>query len=111
MQIDERKVSIVIVLDINGKMVLGEGDVELKCKMDALIERGDLHVLLNLGGVPYIDAAGLGEILRSQTSIIRSGGKLKLLNLTKRIQDLLVITKLSRSFEAFDNEHEALASF
>ncbi len=111
MQIEERVVGEVMVLDLKGKMTLGEGDELLKDKINSLISQGRRKLLLNLEGVPYIDSAGLGEIVRTYTTVSRQGGKLKLLNLTKRIQDLLSITKLLTVFETYDSEDEAIKSF
>jgi len=92
-------------------MTLGEGDELLKDKINSLIHQGQKKLLLNLEGVPYIDSAGLGEIVRTYTTVSRQGGNLKLVNLTKRITDLLSITKLLTVFETFDSEPEALKSF
>jgi anti-sigma B factor antagonist len=111
MQIDQRAVGDVTVLDIKGKITLGEGDEQLKDKVNSLMNQGHKKILLNLEGVPYIDSAGLGEIVRTYTTVSRQGGSLKLLNLTKRIQDLLSITKLLTVFETFDAENEAVRSF
>ncbi len=111
MQIEERVVNDVTVLDLKGKMTLGEGDELLKDKINSLIQQGHRKLVLNLEAVPYIDSAGLGEIVRTYTTVSRQGGKLKLLNLTKRIQDLLAITKLLTVFETFDTEQEAVGSF
>jgi anti-sigma B factor antagonist len=83
----------------------------LRNKINAIMQVGAKQILLNLGDVPYIDSAGLGEVVRSYTTVSRQGGVLKLLNLTKRIQDLLAITKLLTVFETFDSEGEALKSF
>jgi anti-sigma B factor antagonist len=111
MQIDERVVEGVTILDLKGKMTLGEGDELLKDKINSLIQQEKKKLLLNLEAVPYIDSAGLGEIVRTYTTVSRQGGKLKLLNLTKRIQDLLAITKLLTVFETYENEAEAIKSF
>ncbi len=111
MQIDERIVDDVTVLDLKGKMTLGEGDELLKDKINSLASQGHKKILLNLEAVPYIDSAGLGEIVRTYTSISRQGGKLKLLNVSKRIQDLLVITKLITIFDSYDDEAEAVRSY
>ncbi|MGE5813075.1 MAG: STAS domain-containing protein [Acidobacteriota bacterium] len=111
MQIEERVVNNVTVLDLKGKMTLGEGDELLKDKINSLLQQDRKHILLNLEGVPYIDSAGLGEIVRTYTTVSRQGGKLKLVNLTKRITDLLSITKLLTVFETFDAEPEAIRSF
>ncbi len=111
MQIDERVVDGVMILDLKGKMTLGEGDELLKDKINSLALQGRRKIVLNLADVPYIDSAGLGEIVRTYTTISRQGGQLKLLNLTKRIEDLLSITKLLTVFETFDTEAEAIKSF
>ena len=111
MDIAERTVSDVTVLDLKGKMTLGEGDELLKDKINSLLAGGKKELVLNLEGVPYIDSAGLGEIVRTYTTVSRQGGSLKLLNLTKRIEDLLSITKLLTVFETFDTEAEAINSF
>ena len=111
MQIDERVVSGVTILDLKGKMTLGEGDEQLRDKINSLVQQGHLKIVLNLEGVPYLDSAGLGEIVRTYTTVSRQGGSLKLLNLTKRITDLLSITKLLTVFETFESENEAVRSF
>ncbi len=111
MDIAERTMSDVTVLDLKGKMTLGEGDELLKDKINSLLASGKKRLVLNLEGVPYIDSAGLGEIVRTFTTVSRQGGSLKLLNLTKRIEDLLAITKLLTVFETFDTEAEAIKSF
>ena len=111
MVIEERVIGDITGLDLKGKMTLGEGDELLKDKINSLIHQGQKKLLLNLEGVPYIDSAGLGEIVRTYTTVSRQGGNLKLVNLTKRITDLLSITKLLTVFETFDNEPEALKSF
>jgi anti-sigma B factor antagonist len=111
MVIEERVVGDVTILDLKGKMTLGEGDELLKDKINSLIHQGQKKLLLNLESVPYIDSAGLGEIVRTYTTVSRQGGNLKLVNLTKRITDLLSITKLLTVFETFDSEADALKSF
>jgi anti-sigma B factor antagonist len=111
MDIVERTVNDVTILDLKGKMTLGEGDELLKDKINSLLAAGRKKLLLNLEGVPYIDSAGLGEVVRTYTTVSRQGGSLKLLNLTKRIEDLLSITKLLTVFETFDSEAEAVQSY
>jgi len=111
MQIDERNVGDVVVLDLKGKITLGEGDELLKDKVNSLVNQGHKKIILNLADVPYIDSAGLGEVVRTYTTVSRQGGSLKLLNLTKRITDLLSITKLLTVFETFDSENDAVRSF
>ena len=100
MQISERTVGDVVIVDVSGKITLGDGgDVALKDKMRSLIQQGHKKVLLNLGEVSYVDSAGLGEIVQSYATVTKNGGTLKLLNVTKRIKDLLSITKLLTVFE------------
>src|SRR4029079_1237280 len=111
MQIDERTVGDVVVLDIKGRVQLGEGDEILKDKVNSLLNQGKKKIVLNLAEVPYIDSAGLGEVVRTFTTVSRQGGQLKLLNLTKRITDLLAITKLLTVFDTYDSEADAVRSF
>jgi len=111
MQIEERAVGDVVVLDLKGKITLGEGDELLKDKVNSLVNQGHKKIILNLADVPYIDSAGLGEVVRTYTTVSRQGGSLKLLNLTKRIEDLLSITKLLTVFDTFDSEAEAVKSY
>ena len=111
MQIDERSSGGVVILDLKGTIVLNEGDVVLRDKVNSLIQQNKLNILVNLGGVPYMDSAGLGELVRAYATVKRHGGALKLVNLTTRITDLLTITKLLTVFETFESEAEALASF
>ena len=111
MQIEERAVGDVVVLDLKGKITWGEGDELLKDKVNSLVNQGHKKIILNLADVPYIDSAGLGEVVRTYTTVSRQGGSLKLLNLTKRITDLLSITKLLTVFETFDSENDAVRSF
>jgi anti-sigma B factor antagonist len=111
MQIEERAVGDVTVLDLKGRVTLGEGDELLKDKINSLLNQGRRKLVLNLAEVPYVDSAGLGEIVRTYTTVSRQGGSLKLLNLTKRIADLLSITKLLTVFETFESEADAVKSF
>ena len=111
MDIKERVVEGVSVLDLSGKIVLGEGDLQVKDRIKDLLADGQRKVLLNLGDVSYIDSAGLGAMISCYTTAKREGGQMKLVNLTKRVQDLLTITKLITVFETFDSEKEALDSF
>jgi anti-sigma B factor antagonist len=111
MDIKERVVSGVSVLDLSGKIVLGEGDGQIRDRIKDLLADGQKRILLNLGEVCYIDSAGLGALISSYTTTKRQGGNLKLVSLTRRIQDLLAITKLITVFETHENEAEAIASF
>ena len=111
MHIDERSAGDVTVLDLKGRMTMGEGDELLKDKVNSLILQGRKKLVLNLADVPYVDSAGLGEIVRTYTTVTKQGGSLKLANLTKRITDLLSITKLLTVFDTFDSEADAVRSF
>ncbi|HEU4388136.1 MAG TPA: STAS domain-containing protein [Blastocatellia bacterium] len=111
MDIKERVVNGVSVLDLSGKIVLGEGDLQVKERIKALLGDGQRRILLNLADVSYIDSAGLGSLISSYATVKREGGHLKLISLTKRVQDLLAITKLITVFDTFDDEKEAIASF
>ena len=109
MHVTERQVGDVTVVDVSGKVTLGDGgDVVLKDKMASLVQQGHKKVLLNLGDVSYVDSAGLGAIVQSYATLNKNGGSLKLLNTTKRIKDLLSITKLLMVFECHDEEAAAL---
>ena len=111
MHIEERTVGDVVIVGVSGKITLGDGgDVALKDKMRSLVQQGTKKVLLNLGDVSYVDSAGLGEIVQSYATVTKNGGSLKLLNVTKRIKDLLSITKMLTVFECHDSEAEALKS-
>ena len=111
MDIKERVVDGVSVLDLSGKIVLGEGDGQVRERIKDLLSDGQRKILLNLGDVSYIDSAGLGALISSYTTTKREGGSLKLMNLTKRIQDLLAITKLITVFDTYETEAEAVDSF
>src|SRR5215510_10398394 len=111
MNIAERVVEGVSVLDLSGKIVLGEGDMQIKERIKDLLADGQRRILLNLGDVSYIDSAGLGAMISSYTTTKREGGQLKLVSLTKRVQDLLTITKLITVFDTYDAESEAFASY
>ncbi len=107
----QRQVGDVTVLDATGRITLGEGSSTFRDTIKELVAKGHKKILLNLGNVSYIDSSGIGELVSGFTTMANSGGSLKLLNLTKRIQDLLQITKLYTVFEVFDDEAGALASF
>ena len=111
MDIKERVVDGVSVLDLSGKIVLGEGDGQVRERIKDLLSDGQKKILLNLGDVTYVDSAGLGALISSYTTTKREGAQLKLVNLTKRIQDLLAITKLITVFDTYDNEQEAIESY
>jgi anti-sigma B factor antagonist len=109
--IKDREVGDVTILDLSGKITIGEGSVQLREAVRRLLDDGKRKILLNLGEVAYVDSSGIGELVSSYTTTNNQGGHLKLLNLTKKIQDLLMITKLLTVFETFEKESEALASF
>ena len=109
--ISERQAGDVTILDLNGKVTIGEGSVALRNAIRRLLGEGKSKILLNLGGVGYIDSSGIGELVSSFTAVNKEGGTLKLLNLTQKIQDLLAITKLLTVFDVFENEGEALSSY
>ena len=111
LNIRERQAGDVTILDLEGKITIGEGSVSLRSAIRRLIEEGKKKILLNLAGVGYVDSSGIGELVSSYTTIGREGGQLKLLNLTQKIQDLLAITKLLTVFDVYDDESEALNSF
>lgn len=111
MKLSSRTVGNVVILDIEGKILLGEGDMEIKRAVDELLSRNQKDILLNLEKVPYIDSAGLGEIIRCFTAARRAGGSCKLLAPNQRLIDLLTITKLVNVFDWFGEEAAALASF
>ncbi len=109
--ISERQAGDVTILDLSGKVTIGEGSVALRNAIRRLLGEGKNKILLNLGGVGYIDSSGIGELVSSFTAVNKEGGTLKLLNLTQKIQDLLAITKLLTVFDVYDAEGEALSSF
>ena len=111
LNINERQAGDVTVLDMSGKITIGEGSVALRTAIRRLLEEGKKRILLNLSGVSYVDSSGIGELVSSYTAINKEGGQLKLLNLTQKIQDLLTITKLLTVFDVYDSEAEALNSF
>ena len=111
LNIGERQAGDVTVLDMSGKITIGEGSVALRTAVRRLLEEGKKRILLNIAGVSYIDARGIGELVSSYTAIGKEGGQLKLLNLTQKLQDLLTITKLLTVFDVYDSEADALNSF
>lgn len=111
LKITERQVGDVTILDLEGKITIGEGSVALRTAVRRLLSEGKKKILLNLEDVSYIDSSGIGELVSSFTTVSKDGGSLKLLNLTHKVQDLLAITKLLTVFDVYDNEEKALASF
>ncbi|HVC20085.1 MAG TPA: STAS domain-containing protein [Vicinamibacterales bacterium] len=111
MNIAQRAAGNVMIVDVNGQIKLGDGDILLRDKLQSLIQQGHKQLVLNLAGVNYIDSSGLGEIAHAYVTVSRQGGQLKLAGLTKRLKDLLTITKLLTVFESFDTDAEAVDSF
>lgn len=111
LKITQRSVGDVHIMDLSGKITIGEGSVQLREAVKTMLESGNTKLLLNLGDVSYVDSSGIGELVSSYTTVKNRGGHLKLLNLTKKIQDLLMITKLLTVFETFESEDSAVGSF
>ena len=111
MTIEERPTGDVMILDLKGKLTIGDGDELLKDKINSLVQQGHTKLILNLADVPYIDSGGLGQVVRTYTTVKQHNGSLKLMNVTKRIEDLLAITKLLTVFDVFETEQDALQSF
>jgi anti-sigma B factor antagonist len=109
--ISERQAGDVTILDLDGKVTIGEGSVALRSAIRRLLGEGKSKILLNLAGVGYVDSSGIGELVSSFTAVNKEGGTLKLLNLTQKIQDLLAITKLLTVFDVFEDESSALSSY
>lgn len=110
-KLSPRQVGDVVVIDVSGRITLGKGSSSLREGIRELMAQGSRKILLNLGEVSYIDSSGIGELVSAFTSVANQGGQLKLLNLTKRVKDLLQITKLYTVFDIYDNEASAVASF
>ena len=111
LDVKERQAGDVSILDLSGEVRIGEGSVSLRDSIRKLADAGKNKILLNLAGVKYIDSTGIGELIGNYTTVTRRGGQLKLLKLTDRVQNLLVITKLLTVFDSYDDEAEALKSF
>jgi anti-sigma B factor antagonist len=111
MKASTRQVDGVTIVDLSGRITLGEGSVILRDTVKDLLGKGQKKILLNLGDVSYIDSSGIGELVSAFTSVRNQAGQLKLLHLTKKVHDLLQITKLYTVFEVFDDEATAIASF
>jgi anti-sigma B factor antagonist len=109
--ISSREVDGVTVLDLSGRITLGEGSVQLRDAIRDLIGKGQQKILLDLGDVNYIDSSGLGELVSAYTSARNQGATVKLLKLTKKVHDLLQLTKLYTVFDIYDDEASAIASF
>lgn len=111
MKIRERRVEGVTVVDMNGKLTLGAGDVQLRQVVRGLLDRGEKAILLNMADVSYMDSAGVGELVASYSTAESHQARLKLLNLTSKVRDLLQFTQLITVFDTYDDEREAVSSF
>lgn len=109
--IKDRQVGNVIVLDIDGDLRIGGSSEALRKAVSRLLQEGHQQILLNLAGVAYIDSSGLGELIAARNLLDQKSGQIKLMHLTQRVRELMVITKLSTVFEVFENESQALAGF
>jgi anti-sigma B factor antagonist len=111
LKLHTRQVDGITILDLSGRITLGEGSVQLRDATRDLLSKGSKNILLNLGDVNYIDSSGIGELVSAYTTVRNQGGELKLLNLTKKVHDLLQITKLYTVFDVKDDEATAIASY
>jgi anti-sigma B factor antagonist len=111
MKIEVRTIGDVRILDCSGKITLGEGTMVIRNTVRDILQSGAKKIILNLAEISYIDSSGVGELVSTYTTVVNGGGRLKLLNLTKRLRELLTITKLLTVFDIFDDEKASLASF
>lgn len=111
MKITKRKKGDVLIFDLHGKILIGEGIEELRESVNGAIKEKETKLLLNFEGVPYLDSTGLGEVVRTYTSFKKEGGLVKIVNLTNKVKDLLSVTKLITVFESFEDEDVAINSF
>lgn len=111
MKIEKRKKGNVTILDLKGKILFGEGIDELRQSINAAIKDNEKQLILNFAAVPYLDSTGLGEVVRSYTTLKKEGGTVKITNLTNKVKDLMMVTKLITVFETFNDENEAINSF
>ena len=111
MKVNTRQVDGITILDLSGRITLGEGSVQLRDAVRDLLAKGSKLILLNLADVNYIDSSGIGELVSAYTTVRNQGGELKLLNLTKKVHDLLQITKLYTVFDVKDDVASAIASY
>ncbi len=111
MKIEKRKHGNVTVLDLKGKILFGDGIEELRQSINGALKDKEKQLVLNFAEVPYLDSTGLGEVVRSYTTLKKEGGTVKIANLSNKVKDLMVVTKLITVFETFENENEAVKSF
>lgn len=107
----ERQVDGVVIVALSGRLTLGSGDVQLRQLVNDLLERDETKILLDLGGISYMDSSGTGELVASYTSCMNRGAQLKLLNLSSKVRDLLLFTQLISIFEDYNDVAEAVHSF
>lgn len=111
LKMNNREVNGIVIIDLSGQLTLGEASASLRDEVSDQTRQGLRKILLNLANITYIDSAGLGELTAAYTSVKNRGGELKLLSLTKRVHDLMQITKLYTVFDVHDDEKSAIASF
>lgn len=111
LNISERQAGDITILDLDGKITIGEGSIALRSTIRRLLEEGKKKILLNLGDIGYVDSSGIGELVSSFTTVNREGGSLKLLNLQQKVQSLMAITKLLTVFDVYEDEGDALGSY
>jgi len=111
MKIEKRTSNNVVILDLKGKILIGDGIDELRAEINQLLQNKQINILLNFQEVPYLDSTGLGEVVRAYTSVKNAGGAIKIVYLTNKVRDLLSVTKLITVFETFEEEAKAVASF
>jgi anti-sigma B factor antagonist len=111
MKVAIRQVDGITILDLSGRITLGEGSIILRDSVHDALDKGSKNILLNLAQISYIDSSGIGELVSAFTSVKNAGGELKLLNLTQKVHDLLQITKLYTVFDIWDNEASAITAF
>jgi anti-sigma B factor antagonist len=111
MKVAIRQVDGVTILDLSGRITLGEGSIILRDSVRDVLAKGSKKILLNLAQISYIDSSGIGEMVSAFTSVKNAGGELKLLNLTQKVHDLLQITKLYTVFDIWDSEASAITAF
>jgi anti-sigma B factor antagonist len=111
MDISERTVGGLTILDLSGKLTIGDGAQLLKDKTESLVFQHRNQIIVNLAAVPYIDSGGLGQLVACYTTLVRAGGRLTLLSINKKNHDLLSITKLVSVFQTYDTERDAIESY
>ncbi len=111
MTIAERQSGDITILDVSGKIVFGQGDEDFREAITRLIDSGRVKLIINMAEVPFVDSEGIGQLVRTFVTAGKRGGQMKLLNLTRRVEELLTMTRLLTVFEVFDEEADAVASF